>query len=103
MQTNDFRGTNLPLTQAFLNLKEHQQQHQQDFTDNQVSGCDELLLLSRNVVMCVGVWEVKKLELHPSYTPTYFNIKIVMDLNHLEAIKVQLKDFFLCCLSENVG
>jgi hypothetical protein len=35
-QTNDFRGTNLPLTQAFMNLKEQQQQHQ-DQTDNQVS------------------------------------------------------------------
>lgn len=91
MQTFDFRGTNLPLTQAFLNLKEQQQQHQQDFTDNQVSGCDELLLSSRNVAMCVYVGsDGTCISTHPN-----FNIKIVMDLNHLEAIKIQLKDFFV--------
>lgn len=60
-----------------------------------------IIIISKCCHVCV--WEVKKLELHPSYTPTYFNIKIVMDLNHLEVIKVQLKDFFMWCLSKNVG
>ena len=43
--------------------------------------------------VCVGSKETQTTSV--MHLLRYFNINIVMDLNHLEAIKVQLKDFFV--------
>lgn len=73
LQTNDFRGTNLPLTQAFMNLKEQQppQQQQQDQTDNQVSFSlfYAVFKLSFNFAICV-MNEKKKVHLINAIIPS---------------------------------